>query len=635
MLSLYLRRSFRRRPMRHFALFWVLMCSFLLPLVVSVYRDSLIYGTYMQTMDFSQGQALHISGVQPEDVEVLRGIDGLTEPYYQDRFIYLNFADEEAWEYYSAPFNRSGLSDLIRSRLVKNGRSAGSVEIMWYTYEAVHGIRDSDELLLSWWRRMLILSLGLSLFSGLIIQSTYRGHIAAFSQELAELAALGATKGQIIRMFLLELAILFPPAAGCAVGVSYGVMRVLYRQFFEQSMNADVVWRVFRMDPRNTALQIGFYGLVCLGALGIALLQRSGGKPVKAKKRAATLPRLWVQQTRPPFVRCLLILIPLVAVFVTLFNQRLRGYAYSLEAAQSVKMSVQCIVGLTQADIDLIAAQPGVRHVEPIRQFISAYAVTAPNGNYLHGNVQRYRDIAPDQPDLEKNQFAANFPEEYPIEEDYLLYSSMNPYEQFSLTMVKRLTPAKDMPEAADIYISSALMDELEANAPIMQVNISTTQQYASTLEDTLRRSLPANYQFTNSGSDDLALAAIDEGELWLISWIFCVLALVAMQIVWVQLSAYVRECGSMLRTVHHLGASHRQVSKLIPVWLAAVAAATVPFLIAVAYTCVRYWMWAGHLGGFLVSPLLVGIYALIAAIAALSFLLPVKCTLRQVLTDV
>ena len=309
MLSLYLRRSFRRRPMRHFALFWVLMCSFLLPLVVSVYRDSLIYGTYMQTMDFSQGQALHISGAQPEDVEVLRGIDGLTEPYYQDRFIYLNFTDEEAWEYYSAPFNRSGLNDLIQSRLVKNGRSAGSVEITWHTYEAVHGIRDS-EFLLSWWRRMLILSLGLSLFSGLIIQSTYRGHIAAFSPELAELAALGATKGQIVRMFLLELAILFLPAAGCAVGISYGVMRVLYRQFFEQTMNADVIWRVFRMDPRNTALQIGFYGLVCLGALGIALLQRSGRKPVKAKKRAATLPRLWVQQTRPPFVRCLLILIP-------------------------------------------------------------------------------------------------------------------------------------------------------------------------------------------------------------------------------------------------------------------------------------------------------------------------------------
>lgn len=633
MLSLYLRRSFQRRPMRHFSLFWVLMCSFLLPLVVSVYRDSLIYGSYLFTMDFSQGQAFHISGVQPEDVEVLRGIDGLTEPYYEDRIIYLNFATEEAWERYSSPSSRSEINGLIRSRLAQSGRDTGGVEIMNYTYEAVHGIED-DEYMLSMWRRMLILSLGLSLFSGLIIQSAYRNHIAAFSAELMELAALGATKGQVIRMFLAELAVLFPLAAGCAVGISYGVMRTLYRQFFEQTTNANVVWRVFYINPKNTALQIGFYLLVCLGALTVALLRKSGRKPVKAKKRAATFPRLWVQQTRPPFVQCLFILIPLVTVFVVMFNLRLRAYSYSLEAAQSVEMSVQWINGLTQADIDFIAAQPGVRHMEPIQKFSSSYAVTAPDGRYLHGNVRRYQDIAPGQPDLEKDQFAANFPEKYPMEGTYRIYSQVRYQGQISLTMVKRLTPAVDMPQAADIYISSALMDELEATAPITRVNITTTQQYAPVLESTLRQNLPANYVFTNTGSQDLAFAAVNEGELWLISWIFCVLSLVAMQIVWVQLSAYVRECGPMLRTVYQLGASRRQVSRLIPVWWAAIAAATVPFFLAVVYTCVRYRILVGRTGGFLVSLPLIGIYALIAAIAALSFLLPVKCTLRKILDD-
>ena len=531
------------------------------------------------------------------------------------------------------PSKRSEITGLIRSRLAQSGRDTSGVEIMNYTYEAVHGIED-DEYMLSMWRRMLILSLGLSLFSGLIIQSAYRNHIAAFSPELMELAALGATKGQVIRMFLAELAVLFPLAAGCAVGISYGVMRTLYRQFFEQTTNADVVWRVFYINPKNTALQIGFYLLVCLGALTVALLRKSGRKPVKAKKRAATFPRLWVQQTRPPFVQCLFILIPLVTVFVVMFNLRLRAYSYSLEAAQSVEMSVQWINGLTQADIDFIAAQPGVRHMEPIQKFSSSYAVTAPDGRYLHGNVRRYQDIAPGQPDLEKDQFAANFPEKYPMEGTYRIYSQVRYQGQISLTMVKRLTPAVDMPEAADIYISSALMDELEANAPITRVNITTTQQYAPVLENTLRQNLPANYVFTNTGSQDLAFAAVNEGELWLISWIFCVLSLVAMQIVWVQLSAYVRECGPMLRTVYQLGASRRQVSQLIPVWRAAIAAATVPFFIAVVYTCVRYRILVGRTGGFLVSLPLIEIYALIAAIAALSFLLPVKCALRKILDD-
>lgn len=92
------------------------------------------------------------------------------------------------------PSKRSEITGLIRSRLAQSGRDTGGVEIMNYTYEAVHGIED-DEYMLSMWRRMLILSLGLSLFSGLIIQSAYRNHIAAFSPELMELASLGATKG--------------------------------------------------------------------------------------------------------------------------------------------------------------------------------------------------------------------------------------------------------------------------------------------------------------------------------------------------------------------------------------------------------------------------------------------------------
>lgn len=86
------------------------------------------------------------------------------------------------------PSKRSEITGLIRSRLAQSGRDTGGVEIMNYTYEAVHGIED-DEYMLSMWRRMLILSLGLSLFSGLIIQSAYRNHIAAFSPELMELAS--------------------------------------------------------------------------------------------------------------------------------------------------------------------------------------------------------------------------------------------------------------------------------------------------------------------------------------------------------------------------------------------------------------------------------------------------------------
>lgn len=632
MLSLYLRRSFRRRPLRHLALFWVLMCSFLLPLVVSVYRDSYQYGYQMQLLDFSQGQAIHISGdIQPEDVEVLRGIDGLTEPYYQDRFIYMTFDSEEAWDRYSSPYNSTMLCAEIRSRLAKNGRKGSEVDISFYSYDSVNAVLN-DPLTVSTLRRLLIESLVLSLFAGLIIQSAYRGHIAAFSPELTELAALGATKGQIIRMFLLELAILFPPAVGGAVGISCAVMRAIYKTFQEQMMKSGIVWNIFHIDFKNTALQIGFYLLVCLGSLGLALLKQSRKRPAKKGKRAASLPRLWAQQTRPPFVQCLLILIPLVTVFVVLFNQRLYRYSNALERAQSVEINILSpIKGFKQDELDFISSQTGIKRIETVQDFNANYALNTPNGEYQSVTVFRYQDIAPDEPDLEKYQFVSNFPEECESEGTYELYSLVYYQGKISLTLAKRLTPAKEYPERPDFYISNALMDELEANAPVIRVKVYTTQQYAAALEDTLRRNLPADYQFTSSWNDDLSIAAQDEGVLWLIGWIFCVLGLVAVQIVWVRLSSYVRECAPMLRTVYHLGASRRQLSRLIPAWQAAIPAAIVPFIIAVPYTWLSSLVRFGYRGTFIVSLPLLGIYGLIAAVAVLSFLLPVKFTMSLI----
>ena len=37
---LYMKRSFTRSPRRHAVLFAVLTCAFLLPLLISIYRDS-------------------------------------------------------------------------------------------------------------------------------------------------------------------------------------------------------------------------------------------------------------------------------------------------------------------------------------------------------------------------------------------------------------------------------------------------------------------------------------------------------------------------------------------------------------------------------------------------------------------
>ena len=65
---LYLKRSFTRSPRRHVVLFAVLTCAFLLPLLISVYRDSNAYGMRQFLLARSAGETYHIGNAAEADV---------------------------------------------------------------------------------------------------------------------------------------------------------------------------------------------------------------------------------------------------------------------------------------------------------------------------------------------------------------------------------------------------------------------------------------------------------------------------------------------------------------------------------------------------------------------------------------
>ena len=58
---LYLWRSIIRRPKRHLTLYSILTCAFLLPLVISIYRDSSAYGQEQFLLDWTKGATFHIT----------------------------------------------------------------------------------------------------------------------------------------------------------------------------------------------------------------------------------------------------------------------------------------------------------------------------------------------------------------------------------------------------------------------------------------------------------------------------------------------------------------------------------------------------------------------------------------------
>ncbi len=622
MLTLYLRRSFKRRPFRHLSLAWILMCAFLLPLVVSIYRDSLAYGVTLQMYDFHKGQAIHISGAQPEDVVWFQDIEGLTAPYYEDGTIYMTYDSRESEARFQDLHESLALYNLLKS---KARQSSQAMEIL--TYDVNHdGL--SDPYMKTTLGNMQLVNLALLLFSGLIVQAAYRNHIDSFSQELADILAMGATKGQVIRMFLGELALLFPLSAAGAIGISYGVMGLLYEKYLGNMAASAAIWRVFHMDLKNTALQIAFYLLVCLGAMLYALLKRPARMPAPKPGKAAALPRLWMRRTKTPFVTCLAILIPLLAAFVILFNQYLGTYATTVYSSQNAAITLHPFTkSFSQEDLDFISGISGVKRVEPGWDFSAPYTLRTPDQNSLMVFAHLSEELPEGSPELEKNQFISDLPQSMESDEPYFLSSISAPGNQAQVTLVGRLEPGDGENDPVQVYVSRELMQELGYT----ELLVYPAPGQASAVEAELRRSLPASTNIFNYQNYADTTILQQQGNLWLLSWIFCILMIVAMQIVWVRLSKYVADCAPMLRIVQQVGASRKQLSRLIPVGFGAIPAAVLPFLIAIPWA----WLDASRTNRpFIISGPVLGIYLAIALLAIATFWLPVKVSLNKVLNE-
>lgn len=638
MISLYLSRSLRRKPLRHIALAWIMLCAFLLPLVVSTYRDSLEYGGRLQLHDISKEYAFHIVGAAPEDAELFSNIGGLTDPFYEDGTIYLSYISREFWEtandleqlnsmsdeeMLAFLAERQRISDALDSAMAKSSRAL-HLEVyssdMWR--EATEGSSLEAHI-----REMWHLNIALLLFSGGIVYSAYRNHITEFSRELETLELLGATRGQKFRLFLAELMVLFPLAAAGAVGLSWLVMGFLYRNFLGNTASSVTVWEVFHMDARNTALEILFYFLVCLAAMLVSVLRSPAKREwkIKAPRRTASLPMLWVQRTRPPFFRCVLILVPLLTVSILLFNRYLGTYAQRVYSTQNAQITVTSNWGFSQWELDAVHGLNGIQSIQEVKN--NQCLMAAPEGGSLTAAVHSYRDCPTPLSAPADTEMAAALPSGGTVGDAYYLLN-MQTQASALVTLTQLLPVQGDNPYTVDIYVSDALMLVLVENAPVTTLEICTTAQGAAALEAELNHILPDS---TVSNSQNGVDTDIDRqiGRLLLLCWIFCILMLAAMQIIWARLCGYVRVCGPMLRIVSQVGGSRRQLEKLVPAWIGGVIAAVLSFAIAIPWA-MRETAQANR--PFIISIPVLVIYLAITVLVTVTFLLPVKTALKRVL---
>ena len=644
MICQYLRRSFLRRTFRHFSLFWIMLCAFLLPLVVSTYRDSLEYGAKLQLSSISKECAFHISGAAPEDLELFCNIDGLTDPFYEHGTIYLSYTSEEFWkkstnlellnsmsseEWNAFSSERRRISDALHSAMAKSSRT---LHLEGYAYDMWHHATEDSDLEVHM-QEILYLNIALLFFSGVIVYSAYGNHINGFSQETAYLRALGATKDQIVWLFLTELVVIFPLVAAGAIGLSRIVMRYLYEHFLGNTADSMTIWEVFYMNPMNTALEILFYFLVCICALTVSLMHRPRSNKCKQPRtQSNSMPVLWVRRTKPPIVRCLLILVPLVTAFLLLFNRYLSIYAqnvYSKEEAKIIVTSGE--LGFSQEELGVVDELTETERVKQIKEINEPYLLTSSYGNTITASIHSYHDFAPQSPPLEEYEIAADLPEGETALGVYYLEGIHHPEAQIEVTLTRIVATGNQDPWNVNVFISDSLMQKLMVDAPVTRLEIYTSSQSAKVLESALREHMPSAYHVSNSQNLVDTNTERQIGRLLLLSWIFCILMLTALQIIWVRLSAYVRRSAPLIKILFQIGGSRKQLFRLIPVWFGAVLAAMLPFLIAIPWSRMEATQ-ANQ--PFIVSGPVLCIYSVIAVLAVVIFLLPVKYTLHKILKN-
>ena len=261
---LYMKRSFTRSPRRHAVLFAVLTCAFLLPLLISIYRDSNAWGTRQYLLARSAGETYHIGNATEADVPYFEGIRGLSAPVYRDGTIYLHILSDEEWR------NSESVTvyeNEIRKRMETSGNEA--LLPTAFSYEYAHGI-STDPSHLSGQRSLLLVNVLVILLSVSVVRSAYQSHLKRFSADVGTLRACGAGRRQISTLFAVELAAVFLLAAVCAVVVSLVSLKALFTAFLEIRHDS-LAWLIFHVEPMNILLHLAVF-FVTLGlSLGMTL----------------------------------------------------------------------------------------------------------------------------------------------------------------------------------------------------------------------------------------------------------------------------------------------------------------------------------------------------------------------------
>lgn len=649
---LYLKASLKRRPKLHFTLYIILTCGFILPLLISIYRDSNAYGTEQYLLSETKGETFQISNASEDDCAYFENIAGLSSPYFSDGIIFLHILSDEEWQ------NQMCVSDygnLLMMRFSDAG--ADYLNIRAFDYDSAHGV-SNDAAYISGQRLLLLINVIIILLSVFIIQSAYRSHLQHFSADMGTLISCGADRRQIHAIFIWEFVFVFALSAVSAVVISAAAMKLLFSSYLEIQGVPGLAWLIFHIDPLNTALHILIFFVTLSAALFCVLrendkkstwtmLRDEGGvksgrhSPIPAgKSPEAALSAIWRRRTNNVYRSCLLITVPVTVIFLFLFNYlslNIKSIETPPEYEFRVTKDTYSSSGFTDDEIEYVESMDEVSHIEAFRTIPADYYILEsqnPEEPLMSTNILRYSDGA--QLNEDEVVVSGNLDEAgYGVGDKIRLLTFTSGVGEETYLSVVGTVPKSSGDAVIDLYLSGALYDSIVETMPVDRIEIKLIDRGVyQTVEEKLQKYFAGGeYRITNRQAQVDFMGGTSEGIYILLAFLFGVLFLFILIILYVKLCDYINNNKKTIRTLFTVGASKRMLhgSYIRQAATAAICAAVVPA--AVCSPLILLVSLAVNTA-FTVDGAVLLVYLAQSILVGTIYLTPVNSTLRKIFRD-
>lgn len=422
------------------------------------------------------------------------------------------------------------------------------------------------------------------------------------------------------------------------------------------------------MEPLNILLHLLVFFVALALSLGISLhsysrksarvllndtesekaLRRARKPLLRRSSPAATLCALWHSRTNRSFRSCLRVSVPVMAVFLLLFN--ILTLAVQVTGAEEewglrISRSAYDGNGFSAEDTAYISSLEGVKQTRLVyepRDYILLPDSLAELASTLR--IRQYSSLDAAAQSLSKYEVAVSRKGEQRLG-DVLRICRVEKYynadgfatepapEDVTTLTVTALADTEPFGSSVDIYVSDELYADIIATEPLTGIEIALTEpaMNAQVEEALLARFTGAEYQLTNRQSGADFLWEMSSGVYLLLAYIFSALFLFILLIIYVRLCDYIEGSRPLIRSLHRLGASKRTLylSYIRQAGVSAAIAVAAPFLISLPLTALLCaWQNAPlHIDGVMLAA-----YAALAALLLLSYRHPIRQTLKRVL---